>query len=115
MIIIKKLITSVAAVGILLKVFFNTYDLMTRIVVILFLVFAVTLGMKNVLIIMNQKALAIKVGKVYVVAFLIYWFGFLIYWDYSSFMVGNYTKILFSVPFWLGGIYFTYKRLIKKP
>ena len=52
--------------------------------------------------------------KVYVVAFLIYWFGFLIYWDYSSFMDGNYMKILFSVPFWLGGIYFTYKRLLKK-
>ena len=111
----KKLIMSIAAAGILLKVLFNTDDLMTRIVVIPFLVFAVAIGMKNVLIIMNQKSLAIKVSKVYVVAFLIYWFGFLIYWDYSSFMDGNYTKILFSVPFWLGGIYFTYKRLIKKP
>ena len=110
----KKIITSIAAAGILLKVLFNTNDLMTRIVVIPFLVFAVALGMKNVLIIMNQKALAIKVSKVYVVAFLIYWFGFLIYWDYSSFMDGNYMKILYSVPFWLGGIYFTYKRLLKK-
>ena len=45
---------------------------------------------------------------------LIYWFGFLIYWDYASFMDGNYMKILYSVPFWLGGIYFTYKRLLKK-
>ena len=111
----KKIFTSIAVAGILLKVSFNTNDLMTRIVVIPFLVFAVALGMKNALIMMNKKALAIKVSKVYVVAFLIYWFGFLIYWDYSSFMDGNYTKILFSVPFWLGGIYFTYKRLIKKP
>ena len=110
----KKLIMSIAAAGILLKVLFNTNDLMTRIVVIPFLVFAVALGLKNVLIIMNQKALAIKVSKVYVVAFLIYWFGFLIYWDYSSFMDGNYMKILYSVPFWLGGIYFTYKRLFKR-
>ena len=110
----KKFIMSIAAAGILLKVLFNTDDLMTRIVVIPFLVFAVALGMKNVLIIMNQKALASKVSKVYVVAFLIYWFGFLVYWDYSSFMDGNYMKILYSVPFWLGGIYFTYKRLLKK-
>ena len=100
----KKLIMSIAAAGILLKVLFNTNNLMTRIVVIPFLVFAVAIWMKNVLIIMNQKALAIKVSKVYVVAFLIYWFGFLIYWDYSSFMDGNYMKILYSVPFWLGGI-----------
>ena len=110
----KKIITSIAATGILLKVLFNTDDLITRIVVIPFLVFAVAIGMKNVLIIMNQKALAIKVSKVYVVAFLIYWFGFLIYWDYSSFRDGNYMKILYSVPFWLGGIFFTYKRLLKK-
>lgn len=110
----KKLIMSIAAAGILLKVLFNTDDLMTRIVVIPFLVFAVALGMKNVLIIMNQKALASKVSKVYVVAFLIYWFGFLVYWDYSSFRDGNYMKILYSIPFWLGGIYFTYKRLLKK-
>lgn len=110
----KKLITSIAVAGILLKVLFNTNDLMTRIVVIPFLVFAVALGLKNALIMMNKKALAIKVSKVYVVAFLIYWFGFLIYWDYASFMDGNYMKILYSVPFWLGGIYFTYKRLLKK-
>ena len=110
----KKIITSIAATGILLKVLFTTDDLITRIVVIPFLVFAVALGMKNVLIIMNQKALASKVSKVYVVAFLIYWFGFLVYWDYSSFRDGNYMKILYSVPFWLGGIYFTYKRLLKK-
>ena len=110
----KKLITSIAVTGILLKVLFNTNDLMTRIIVIPFLVFAVALGLKNSLIMMNKKALAIKVSKVYVVAFLIYWVGFLIYWDYVSFMDGNYRKVLYSVPFWLGGIYFTYKRLLKK-
>ena len=110
----KKLITSIAVAGILLKVLFNTNDLMTRIVVIPFLVFAVALGMKNALIMMNKKALAIKVSKVYVVAFLIYWFGFLIYWDYVSFTDGNYMKILFSIPLWLGGFYFMYRRLLKK-
>lgn len=110
----KKFITSIAVAGILFKVLFNTNDLMTRIVVIPFLVFAVALGMKNTLIMMNKRDLAIKVSKVYVVAFLIYWFGFLIYWDYASFMDGDYMKILYSVPFWLGGIYFTYKRLLKK-
>ena len=110
----KKLITSIAVAGILLKVLFNTNDLMTRIVVIPFLVFAVALGLKNALIMMNKRDLAIKVSKVYVVAFLIYWFGFLIYWDYVSFTDGNYMKILFSIPLWLGGFYFMYRRLLKK-
>lgn len=110
----KKIITSIAVAGILLKVLFNTNDLMTRIIVIPFLVFAVAIGMTNALVVMGKKALAVKMSKVYVVAFLIYWFGFLIYWAYASFVEGNYMKILYSVPFWLGGIYFTYKRLFMK-
>ena len=110
----KKLITSIVATGILLKVLFNTNDLMTRIIVMPFLVFAAALGLKNALIIMNQNALAAKISKVYVVAFLIYWFGFLIYWDYISFIDGKYMQILFSIPLWFGGFYFTYKRLFKK-
>ena len=57
------------------------------------------MGLKNALIMMNKRDLEVKVSKVYVVAFLIYWFGFLIYWDYASFMDGNYMKILYSVPF----------------
>ena len=110
----KQLITSIFVTGILLKVLFNTNDLMTRVIVIPFLVFAVGLGLKNVFILMKKELLAIKVSKVYVVAFLIYWFGFLIYWDYISFIDGNYMQILFSIPLWLGGFYFTYKRLLKK-
>lgn len=40
--------------------------------------------------------------------------GFLIYWDCASFADGNYVNILFSIPFWLGGIYYIYKRLFKR-
>ena len=110
----KKIITSIAVAGILIKVLFNTDDLMTRIIVIPFLIFAVAMGMTNVLVVMGKKALAVKISKVYVVAFLIYWFGFLIYWDYANFVDGYYMEILYSIPFWFGGIYFTYKRLFKR-
>ena len=78
----KQLITSIFVAGMLLKVLFNTNDLMTRVIIIPFLVFAVVLGLKNVLILMKKDILAIKVSKVYVVAFLIYWFGFLIWRGY---------------------------------
>ena len=110
----KKIITSIAVVGILIKVLLNTDDLMTRIIAIPFLVFAVAMGITNILVVMGKKTLAVKMSKVYVVAFLIYWFGFLIYWDCASFAEENYMEILYSVPFWLGGIYFTYKRLFMK-
>ena len=103
----KKIIASIVVAGILIKVLLNTNDLMTRIIVIPFLVFAVAMGITNTLVVMGKKTLAVKMSKVYVVAFLIYW-------DYASFVDGNYMKILYSIPFWLGGIYFTYKRLFMK-
>lgn len=110
----KQIITSIVVVGVLLNVLFNTNDFSTIIIILPFLIFAVGFGLKNVLLIMKKEALAVKFSKVYVVAFLIYWFGFLIYWNYISFIDGKYTQILFSIPFWIGGFYFTYKRLLKK-
>lgn len=110
----KQIITSIIVAVMLFIVLFNTNDFLTKIIVLPFLFFAVGLGLKNILVMMKKEALAVKVSKVYVVAFLIYWFGFLIYWDYISFIDGKYLQILFSVPLWLGGLYFAYKRLFKK-
>ncbi len=110
----KQIIAPIVIIVVLLKVLFNTNDFLTKMIVLPFLIFAVGLGLKNALIIMKKETLAVKISKVYVVAFLIYWFGFLIYWDYISFIDGKYMQILFSIPFWLGGFYFTYKRLFKK-
>ena len=110
----KQTITSIVVAGVLLKVLFNRNDVLTKIVVLPFLVFALGFGLKNIFIIIKKPIWAIKVSKIYVVAFLLYWFGFLICWDYNSFINGKYMQILFSVPLWLGGIYFAYKRLFTK-
>lgn len=110
----KQIIASIVAVGILLNVIFSTNDFLTKIIVLPFIIFAVGLGLRNVLIIIKKEKLADKFSKVYAVAFLIYWFGFLIYWDYISFIDGKYMQILFSIPLWLGGVYLAYKRLFKK-
>lgn len=110
----KQIITSVIAAAVLLNVMFNTNDFTTKIIVLPFLVFAVSFGVKNVLIMLKKERWAHIFGKVYVTAFLIYWFGFLIYWDYVSFVDKRYMQILFSLPLWLGGVYFAYKRLFKK-
>ena len=110
----KQLITSIIVVGILLKVLFSTSDLLTILIVLPFLIFAVGIGVKNIFILMKKDSYAIIASKVCAIAFLVYWFGFLVYWDYVSFTDGDYIRILFSVPLWLGGIYVAYKRLFKK-
>ena len=110
----KQIITSILVAVVLLKVLFSTNDYPTKIIVLPFIFFALGLGLKNVFILLKKESLAVKFSKIYVVAFLVYWFGFLIYWDYISFMDGKYMQILFSVPFWLGGVYFSYKRFFKR-
>ena len=110
----RQIIISIIVSVILLNVLFTSTDLMTKLFVIPFIVFAVSLGIKNILIMLNKKSIAVKFFKLSTVAFLVYWFGFLMYWDRVSFVDGKYMQILFSVPLWLGGFYFTYKRLIKK-
>lgn len=110
----KQIVTSIVVTGVLLNVLFHATDFLTKIIVLPFFVFAVSIGLKNAFIILKKYTWAMKVSKIYVVAFLIYWFGFLIYWDYYSFIDGKYMQIIYSIPLWFGGIYLTYNRLFKK-
>ena len=103
----KQLITSIIVVGILLKVLFSTSDLLTRLIILPFLIFAVGIGVKNIFILMKKDSYAIIASKVCAIAFLVYW-------DYVSFTDSDYILILFSIPLWLGGIYVAYKRFFKK-
>lgn len=111
---IKKSITSAVIFGILTYILITTKDLITKIVVIPFLIFSLSFFIEKVLLIFNKNVLAKKVSKVYITAFLVYWFGFLIYWDYISTINKDYISLLFSIPFWIGGGYITYKRLFYK-
>lgn len=53
--------------------------------------------------------------KGYVIIFLIYWFGFLSFWTIGIIrQEGNYMYALFSIPFWIFGVFAFYKCIIKK-
>lgn len=53
--------------------------------------------------------------KGYVIIFLIYWFGFLSFWTIGIIrQEGNYMHALFSIPFWIFGVFAFYKYIIKK-
>ena len=111
---IKQSITALIVFGLLTYILITTKDLLTRIVTIPFIIFSLSFFIEKVLLIFNKKLIAKKISKIYVIAFLVYWFGFIIYWDYISIVNKDYMLVLFSLPFWFGGIYVTYKRLCKK-
>jgi len=111
---IRKSITALFVSGILIYFLIKTNDLLTRIVIIPFLVFSISFFIEKILLILNKKSLAKKISKIYEIAFFVYWFGFLIYCDYISIKNKDFTMVLFSLIFWIGGGYFVYKRFFRK-
>ena len=111
---IRRLVTCIFAIIVLLEVLLQSSNLMTKLVVIPFLIFAVAACLKELFLLLNKKSWAEKAKRVYEIAFFGYWFGFLSYWDYKNLISGNYKAILFSVPFWLGGGFFVYRRFMRK-
>ena len=110
----KKLTSSIAVIVVLSYVLFKTEDTLTRIVVIPFLTFGLAYFLQGLFRVLRKEKLAAVMGKVYVIAFAVYWFGFLIAWDYISIVNRNYISALFSLIPWLGGGYIIYRKLKRK-
>lgn len=72
-----------------------------------------TLGYYLSVAFQNQKFTKLFL-KMYLVIFLIFWFGVLIIATISSIIQKQSEMIIFSVPFWLVGIYVAYKSFVKK-
>ncbi|MBR3152078.1 MAG: hypothetical protein IKF52_00460 [Clostridia bacterium] len=47
--------------------------------------------------------------KVFTVGFLLFWFGFLIVFDYNAIKQGQVSLLVFTIIFWIIGIYVTIK------
>ena len=48
-------------------------------------------------------------SKLYIVGFLLFWFGFLIVFDYFAIKQGQMSMLAFSLIFWIVGIYVAIK------
>ena len=111
---IKQTITAIITSIFLSYIIITTKDLLTRIFVIPFLFFGISFFIKNVCIMFNKKKLAKIFSKINVIVFLVYLFGFITIWCYTSFKNGDYLQILFSIPFWIVGIYIVKKKLFNQ-
>ena len=109
---IKKTIMAFAVSIFLGYIIIKTKDLLTRIVVIPFLIFGISLFIKNICLIFNKNKIAKIFSKINVISFFIYYFGFLIYWDYVAITNKDYILVAFSLLAWAGGIFALYLSLI---
>ena len=91
----------------------TTKDLLTRIVVIPFLIFGISLFIKNICLIFKKNKIAKVFSKINVISFFIYYFGFLIYWDYTAILSKDYVLVVFSLIAWVCGIFVAYKKYLR--
>lgn len=93
---------------------FKTNNLLSRIVILLFLIYGISFLITNILLAFNKIEIAKKINKIYVTTFMVYWYGFLIYWDYLCILNKEYMLFIFSFTMWFVGGYFIYKRFFNK-
>lgn len=110
---IKQTITTLIVFVLLTYILFNSSDLLTKVVIIPFIVFSLGLFFKNICLILGKVQIAKLMEKIYVIAFFIYYFGFLIYWDYISIINKDYVSLILSFLAWFGGLFVAYKRYLK--
>ena len=111
--IIKQIIASLLALIYLTYILIITNSNLTRIVIIPFLMFAISLFIKNVCLILNKDEIAKTFSKINTISFFIYYFGFLIYWDYLAIVKKEYMLVIFSLSFWVVGIFIAYRKYLK--
>lgn len=111
--IIEQIIASLVASIYLTYILIITNSNLTRIVIIPFLMFAISLFIKNVCLIFNKDKIAKTFSKINTISFFIYYFGFLIYWDYLAIVKKEYMLVIFSLSFWIVGIFIAYRKYLK--
>lgn len=106
----SKLISSIFITILLL--YFMVKTTSPKIIFIPFLVCSVSMAGRYSALIFNKKKYAIVFAKLFIVGFLLFWFGFLAVACHISVRDKNYTMLTFSLPFWLVGIYLLKNKLL---
>ena len=108
---IKNLILSVIITFLLLYFYSMTPN--GKLVLIPFIICSFSILLKNIFLLTNKEKYVIIFNKIFIIGFLLFWFGFLSFSCYISFINKEYSIILFTIPFWLVGFHII-KKYLKK-
>ena len=108
----RKLIKAVIALIILIYFVIKTTS--PKIIFVPFMVCCIASIGKNLGLLFDKKICALFLDKLFKIVFFLSWFGFLIVVAYMALRDGNYKMILFTLPFWIGGLFFVKGKLLNK-
>ena len=108
----RKLVKAVIALVILLYFVLRTTS--PKIIFAPFLICCIASIGKNLGMLLNQTRIALIFDRLFKVVFFLSWFIFLIVACYIAVRDENYKVIFFTLPFWLGGLFFMKRKLFNK-
>lgn len=108
----RKFISALFATGLLIYILFRTQS--PKIILLPFLICSISLTGKSLSQMLRKEKLASVFHKVFILGFLLFWFGFLAVAAFISIRDKSYSMLLFTLPFWLVGIYLVKRWLLGK-
>lgn len=105
---IRRIIYFLVITGMLIFIYNDVTE--NKFILIPFVICSASLLVKNILLLFDNNSVDIF-NKIYIVGFLLFWFGFLFFYSYTCLISKEYLMLLFTVPFWIVGIYIIRKRL----
>lgn len=108
----RKLIK--AAIALVILVYFVIKTTGPRIILAPFLICCIASIGKNLALLFDRTKIAWIFDRLFKVVFFLSWFTFLIAACYMAVRDGNYKVILFTLPFWLGGLFFVKRKFRSK-
>jgi len=108
----RKLVLSLFVTGLLL--YFMCKSASPKIVFVPFLICSISLAGKCIAQFFNKEKLAMVFHKLFIAGFLVFWFGFLAVAAFLSIRDKSYGLLIFSLSFWLVGIYLIKNKLLGK-
>lgn len=110
--IIRKLIIAIIALSVLL--YFVSRTASPKIIFVPFLICAIASIGKNLTMLFSKIKVALFFDILFKITFFLSWFIFLAFVCYIARKDGNYKLLLFTLPFWIGGLFFVKRKFFKK-
>ena len=98
----------------MINLFIGANNIIARIFLLPFIVCVLASIGKNIFMIKDNYKYSNIFSNIYFISFFTFFFGILVIWCYLVIRDGNYAMLIFSIPFWIIGIFFVSKKIFKK-
>lgn len=103
-----NIIKSIIIILVLFLIFFRSLGI-AKVMVVPFIFGGFFLMGKDICLLMNRAKYAHVFQKLFLISFLVFWFGTLEFWSYLVIRQNHYFLLLFTIPFLLIGIFIIHK------